>query len=414
MHVVAASSDGRNVYALAGRARASMILSFARDRRSGALRQLRGSRGCISTRPVRGCTIVPGLRDTNPVVLDVDPDGKTVVAAGPNEIAVYARAARDGALSVLASGSCFSFRTESGCATIASGTRGAFDIYVTFAPDGRSVSFTYAGYDGEVEKEPGSQQTLAREPSTGALTPLMGGAGCLEHGDVPLDTPPAPFSGCTDVPEIELQLRPPLFVNDDTALIATSESTGYASISAFKRDPERQALLPMRSPGYCWGLSTAQGSPPCGRVQGLGWWFAGPVLGPNRRTAYLASSRLDSSSGRVLAFPLEAATGALARPTSAGWNPRPWDTTPRALAVSRDGQELFMLTNQPALHSFALGSDGQLSPRGHACLGTAHGCRRVRGLLAIEFEQREILVETRDQRFVYALGGSAAAFRRQR
>ena len=73
-----------------------------------------------------------------------------------------------------------------------------------------------------------------------------------------------------------------------------------------------------------------------------------------------------------------------------------------------------MLTNQPALHSFALGSDGQLSPRGHACLGTAHGCRRVRGLLAIEFEQREILVETRDQRFVYAFGGSAAAFRRQR
>ena len=88
------------------------------------------------------------------------------------------------------------------------------------------MSFTYAGYDGEIEKKPGSQQTLAREPSTGALTPLMGGAGCLEHGDVPLDTPPAPFSGCTDVPEIELQLRPPLFVNDDTALIATSESTG--------------------------------------------------------------------------------------------------------------------------------------------------------------------------------------------
>ena len=92
MHVVAASSDGRNVYALAGRAGASMILSFARDRRSGALRQLRGSRGCISTRPVRGCTMVPGLGDTNPVVLEVDPDGKTVVAAGPNEIAVYARA----------------------------------------------------------------------------------------------------------------------------------------------------------------------------------------------------------------------------------------------------------------------------------------------------------------------------------
>jgi hypothetical protein len=413
MRAIAASPDGRNVYALAGRAGASAILSFTRDRRSGALRQPNRGRGCISTRPATGCTTVPGLRGTDPVALDVDPDGKTVVAAGPNEIAVYARAPRDGSLSVLATGSCFSFRTAPGCEALTSGSRGAFDIYTTFAPDGRSVSFTYPGYNGDFSEELGSLQTLAREPSTGALTPLAGAAGCLQHGDLPFDTPPEPDSSCTELPEIELQLRPPLFVNDDTALIATSWAAGFASISAFKREPG-SGLLPMRSTGYCWGLSTARGAPPCGRVRGLGWWMAGPILAPNRRSVYLASNRRDSSPGRVFAFPLEAASGALGQPAIASWNPGPWEEHPRALAVSRDGQQLFMLTEEPALHSFALASDGQLSSRGHACLGIARGCRKPRGLLAIELNKRELIVETHDQRFVYALGGSATAFRRER
>jgi hypothetical protein len=426
----AVSPDGRNLYVLTARGGGTAVLTFARERRTGAVRQLAGARGCLSTRRITNCSAAPGLRSTFAVAFETDPDGRTVVAAGPNQIAVYARSARDGALSPLrGTPSCFSFRVVPGCQRITGASEGPYEIDATFAPDGTTVSITYAGWESGVGGDSGTQVTLAREPRTGALTPLAGAAGCLEWGDWEPGASSLADAACTGVPEIEAQLRPPLFLDGQTALIATSSRIGFqASIAMFKRDPASDALLPIRSPGACWGILAPYQLPPtCRSAQGLGWWLTGPVLAPDRRTVYLASGRQLPSSGRVFAFPLSNTTGMLGQPNIAKWRANridsywlrnPWPIT---LEISHDGRRLFMFTDEPALHTFLLPRSGRVADARHACLGRGPGCRTARGLtitdrhlqqeVLVNSLRREMLVETHDQRFLYLLGSTAAVFR---
>jgi DNA-binding beta-propeller fold protein YncE len=132
---LAVSPDGRNVYAAATGSDALGV--FARNRRTGALRQLAGARGCISDRAGGGC--VNGRALNEPIEVDVSPDGKRVYVASresPSAVAVFVRG-RGGALTQpVGEGGCISQGGSSGCAD-GRGLRRVWDVAAS--PDGENV-----------------------------------------------------------------------------------------------------------------------------------------------------------------------------------------------------------------------------------------------------------------------------------
>jgi 6-phosphogluconolactonase (cycloisomerase 2 family) len=123
----AVSPNGRHVYVAA--AASGAIATFARNRRTGALRQLRGRRGCVALGGRHGCRAARAIE--TPMAVAVSGDGRRVYAAGfdSDAIAVFARNRRSGALRQLGGRrGCFG-PTSLGC-TPARGLREAVDVTV--------------------------------------------------------------------------------------------------------------------------------------------------------------------------------------------------------------------------------------------------------------------------------------------
>lgn len=174
---VAVSADGRNVYATS--LRSDAVAVFRRNRKTGALTQLRGAAGCVSGRATSaGCAAGRAL--DGPDVVVVSPDGANVYAGSfPGDaVATFARDASTGALTQPADASgCLVATPADGCATAL-----ALD-----APEGMAVSGD--GANVYVAAAAGNALlVLARDPSTGALTQASDGSGCIVN---------APLAGCT-------------------------------------------------------------------------------------------------------------------------------------------------------------------------------------------------------------------------
>jgi hypothetical protein len=416
---LAASSDGHNVYVLSDRTSGSAILSFARDRRTGALRQLPGARGCLTSRPGEGCAVVGGLAThgalTSLWTLAIDPSGKTVVVAGSRGISVYRRRPRDGSLTAFsATPTCFSFREKPPCRRIPGADQIFGDLNeldATFAPGGHSVSFTYSGHESNAGQETGLLLTLGRDTGTGALGPLPGLASCITRQPFrPPDVALPPDTTCTGVRETHLVLHPPVFIDGDTAVMATvAFAFPGADVFMLVRERSSGGLFPTGSAGACWGDPPAtQSPPPCQTTTDLGWLLAGPALAADRRTVYVASSRPGRSAGQLLSFAVTSNPPRLGAPRAVKWVGRAkngfWGPDPVALQPRLDGRALLLLSaNGPALHRFGIRRDGHVSGRQHSCLGRAPGCRRAHGPFS------GLLAQSLDARYVYVLGHGGAA-----
>lgn len=126
---VAISSDGRHVYAGAHAA----IAIFSRHNESGALVQSPGRRACVATGRREGCSIARG-RPSAMVVLS--PDGHNAYALGDDGITNFSRDARTGALRQLRGPrGCISQRTR-GCAR---GRALGLPSGLAITPDGANV-----------------------------------------------------------------------------------------------------------------------------------------------------------------------------------------------------------------------------------------------------------------------------------
>jgi DNA-binding beta-propeller fold protein YncE len=171
----ALSPDGRNLY-LASWAfdphgdrsdNYSDLAVFARDRTTGALRQLPGRSGCLGPSTRGGCTAGRALYGPESVV--VSPDGRNVYVASSGGLAVFARNGRTGALRQLP------------------GTAGAIrplaPVALAVSPDGRNVYAVTSSNNRE------ALVVFRRNRTSGALTR----AGCVAN-------PALKVSGCTAAP----------------------------------------------------------------------------------------------------------------------------------------------------------------------------------------------------------------------
>jgi 6-phosphogluconolactonase (cycloisomerase 2 family) len=142
---LAASPDGKSLYATGGIGSLGGAGVFARNPATGKLRQLTGRAGCLSRVPSRVCGTGRGLE--TPAAIAVSPDGRRVAIAGRNgrSIGLYRR----NTTGALKAAGCFQTQATPGCRE----TPGLQQVSaLAFSPNGEVlvagsraglVSFTY-------------------------------------------------------------------------------------------------------------------------------------------------------------------------------------------------------------------------------------------------------------------------------
>jgi DNA-binding beta-propeller fold protein YncE len=167
---IAVSPDGRHAYVAAFRSNAVAV--FRRNRRTGALRQLPGKRGCTSHRGRGSCQFGRAL--AAPTSVTVSPDGRNVyvVATGSDAISVFARNLRSGALRQLPGArGCVSQLPGGGCRD---GRALNEPIEVAISRDGERVYVAARAF-------PSAIAVLDRD-AAGALHQADGLGGCVSSG----------------------------------------------------------------------------------------------------------------------------------------------------------------------------------------------------------------------------------------
>ena len=149
----------------------------------GSLVQLPGRSGCLVASAKRrdACTRVRALTGPAPFLgahaVAISPDGRNVyvASAGSSAIAAFNRDARTGTLTQRSGAAgCIALDGADGCATAVGLDR---PNSVAVSPDGKNVYATSLAGNAVV--------VLRRDASTGALTQLAGGAGCIVNAATP-------------------------------------------------------------------------------------------------------------------------------------------------------------------------------------------------------------------------------------
>ena len=151
------SRDGKNLYVVSRST--SAVTVYSRDRRTGALRMLPGSAGCVAREGWWGCARGIGMSGATDVAVSKDGQNVYVASDHPGALAVFARDQATGALTQLPGpAKCFHWKGHGGCQELPE-FNGVGSVAVS--DDGKHV---YVGAKGLV--------AFARDQGTGALTPL--------------------------------------------------------------------------------------------------------------------------------------------------------------------------------------------------------------------------------------------------
>jgi len=288
------------------------VVAFARNRRSGVLRQLKGSAGCIRDRHApRNDVTVPctragrGLTGARTIVLS--PDGRHAYVAALNDraIAAFKRDRRTGVLRQLRGrDACVGGVPRRGvreCPRAAKGIRGI--RWIATSPDGKNLYAAAPAGD--------SIAAFERDPRTGGLHQLPGESACIE------DRLARVKQGCPtglglNYPRT-IAISPDglnAYVASDSAdSVYGNDPANGDAVSAFSRDPTTGALRQLPGDAACVENTVARPTTGCPTV-GRGLLDAYHVtVSPDGRFVYVGSQA--SRSGALAIFRREPADGRL-------------------------------------------------------------------------------------------------------
>jgi DNA-binding beta-propeller fold protein YncE len=328
---IAISPDGANVYVTA--AGSDALAVFARNRRTGALRQLPGARGCFSQFPGGGCLVGRALNE--PTSVAVSPDGEHVYVAGrrfPSAVASLSRAADGSVTQPAGAAGCVSRDRAIGCG-VARGIGAPEEVAVS--PDSRYVL---------VAGSRSNAVAALRQGPTG-LSQAAGEAGCLAKGGA---------GGCARGRAMAGPVDLAITADGRGVYVASSISDGIAIL---RRDRATGALTQSLSRAGCISQNGSGGRCRPGRALDEVW---GVTLSPDDRNLYAVSAKVnmlgamarDRSTGRLRQLPGRWACflrgGGLGCPDGRGL------TVAVAVTVSRDGRNVYVASEDSYLGSLAI------------------------------------------------------------
>ena len=354
---VTVSADGHNVYVGGG----TSIAAFARDAKTGALTQLAGPLGCISS-STGGCTRALGLSGVSQ--MEIAPGGRFLYAVSSiaNSVTGFARDVTTGALTQLkGAAGCVRPGGLGGCAS-GVGLLGASALAIS--PDGRSLYV--AGRDAD------AVAAFSIDPTGGALLQLGGKQACIRGGD----SSGACAGGRALAGVDGLAIAP-----DGLTLYAAAKSVD--AVAVLQRDSATGALSQQAGLNGCTRLAGGLG---CTTGRALAQPSA-IVVAANGRDVYVASS-----AGNAVSLLQRDATGALVQPAGtagcigqgiADCTAAPLMTAPGVLALGTDQTSLTVGTAGDGT-ILTLGRDvttGLLTPNAPpaGCISTtaAGGCQAL-------------------------------------
>jgi alpha-tubulin suppressor-like RCC1 family protein/DNA-binding beta-propeller fold protein YncE len=261
---VAVSPDGKNVYV--GAFRGDATVAFSRNSSTGALTQLPGTRGCISSAPGAGCA--RGVAMRNPEGLTVSNDGNNVYVAAPlsNAVDVLARDPATGALTQATDGTgCLSSTPQAGCSPARA--IGGVEVAVV-SPNDRTV-YTGAAASASIA-------IFTRASSTGDLTQAAGTAGCVQRVRV---------NGCA--PGRPLVDPEGLAITPDGAHVYSTDFAGSALNVFDVVNPTTGELAQKPAPQGCFTTAGLRG---CTPVRGGVLGVSSSVVSPDGRYLYAVAN----------------------------------------------------------------------------------------------------------------------------
>ena len=257
------SPDGRFAYVAA--LEDDAIAAFRRNRRTGALRQLRGGNACVGG-PARECPragkALDGIR-----WIALSPDGRNLYAASPanDAIAAFSRDRRTGGLRQLpGADACIEdnlARPRSGCS---GGVGLNYPRTIALSPDGRSAYVASDSADSTFPGDPANGDAVSafsRDPRTGALRQLAGKAACIK------DTIARATTACATVGRGLLDAFHVAVSPDGRHVYVGSDASRAGAIAIFRRDPATSELTQL--PGAAACLGNGPGCRPAKGISGV-------------------------------------------------------------------------------------------------------------------------------------------------
>jgi DNA-binding beta-propeller fold protein YncE len=361
---IAVSPDGRNVYVASSGSDAIAI--FARNRKTGALTQGKGTIGCVAAPGGGNCAPAIGLDEPNSIA--ISPNGKSLYATSRlgNSVTTFNRNRKTGGLRQLPPNfpGCISGIAIPGCGA---GIALVAPDVVVVSPDGLNV---YVGsFFGN------SVASFARNPETGALAQLAGSAGCIAEET----------AGCAK--GIALKSVEGLAASGDGDSVYAATALSNAVVT-FVRNPAGGALTQASDGSGCIVDAELAGCASGRELAGANAVAVSPDGDDVYATSLFSSSVTSfNRSGSGNLAQREGTGGCLIFLRAAGCSFGRAMKAPEGLALSPDGKNVYVASFATgAIAVLNRGKAGSVAqkPGAAGCLATSvPGCTRARALKGV-------------------------------